>query len=145
MNNKEILNEIKNNYPKENKIKNIVVSFFSGGILSVIGNYLYLSYIDWFNISQKISSLYVTLSFIILASLLTGIGIFDKLVTILKSGIIVPITGFAHTMTASAMDSKKEGFVKGIGASIFKLTGSIILYGIISAFVVVIIKAVFIN
>ena len=48
-----------------------------------------------------------------------------------KCGLIVPSTGFANTMTSSAMDNRCEGYVKGIGANIFKLTGSIILYGVV--------------
>ena len=69
--------------------------------------------------------------FIIIGSLLTGFGVFDKVLSICKCGLIVPSTGFANTMTSSAMDARSEGFIKGIGSSIFKLTGSIILYGII--------------
>ena len=142
MNKEDILDEIKNNTPKENSITNIVISFFSGGLLAIIGTYLYLMLIDSFSISEKNASLYTTLIFIFLASLLTGFGIFDKIVTFMKSGVIVPITGFAHTMTASSMDAKKEGFIKGIGAATFKLTGSIILYGVVSAFIVAIIRGV---
>ena len=69
--------------------------------------------------------------FIIIGSLLTGLGFFDKILSYCKCGLIVPSTGFANTMTSSAMDYKNEGFVKGIGGNIFKLTGSIILYGIV--------------
>ena len=143
MNKEQLIEEIRNNYPKENKLRNIVVSFFGGGIIAVIGVFIYLRYIELFNLSEKSASLYTTLTFIFLASLFTGFGFFDKLASVMKSGVIVPITGFAHTMTASAMDFKKGGFIKGIGANIFKLTGSIILYGIVSAFLVAIIKGVF--
>ena len=72
-----------------------------------------------------------TILFIVVGSILTGLGFFDKLLSICKCGLIVPTTGFANTMTSSAMDTRCEGFVKGIGSSIFKLTGSIILYGIV--------------
>lgn len=145
MNKEEILTEIKNNTPKEDSVKNIVISFFSGGALSLLGNFLYFLYMDTFSISEKSASLYTTLTFIVLASILTGFGVYDKIVTVMKSGVIVPITGFAHTMTSSAMDAKEEGFIKGIGAAVFKLTGSIILYGIVFGFLVAIIKGVLCN
>ena len=73
----------------------------------------------------------VFIIFILVGSILTGVGIFDKVLSICKCGLIVPSTGFANSMTSAAMDVRKEGFIKGIGSNIFKLTGSIILYGII--------------
>ena len=82
-------------------------------------------------LSLNDASFYTFSTFIFIGSLLTGIGVFDKILSVVKCGLIVPATGFANTMTSSAMDAKCEGFIKGIGASIFKLTGSIILYGII--------------
>jgi stage V sporulation protein AC len=71
--------------------------------------------------------------FIFLASLFTGFGFFDKLVTIFRCGLIIPITGFAHSMTSSALDYKNEGLIFGIGSNIFKLAGSVILYGVMAA------------
>ena len=76
-------------------------------------------------------SLYVFATFIILGSLLTGLGFFDSILSFCKCGLIVPSTGFANAMTSAALDYKNEGLVKGIGGNIFKLTGSIILYGIV--------------
>ena len=75
--------------------------------------------------------LFTFMTFILIGSILTGLGVFDKVLSICKCGLIVPSTGFANTMTSSAMDAKSEGFIKGIGATIFKLTGSIILYGVV--------------
>ena len=68
-----------------------------------------------------------------MASLLTGIGIFDKLVTIFRCGLLIPITGFAHSMTSCALDYRNEGPIYGIGSNMFKLAGSVIVYGIVSA------------
>ena len=62
-------------------------------------------------------------------------NIFDKWVMTLKSALIIPITGFAHSMTSSALDYKNEGLILGIGANIFKLAGSVILYGIVSVYI----------
>ena len=113
----------------DNIIKNVSISFFSGGFIGIIGELLYNIYNLTFNESN--SSFLVFASFILIGSILTGFGIFDKILSYCKCGLIVPSTGFANTMTSSAMDYKYEGYIKGIGANIFKLTGSIILYGTI--------------
>ena len=80
----------------------------------------------------------ITLIFI--SSLLTGLGVFDKLVTLCGAGLIIPITGFAHSTTSSAMEYRKEGLVNGIGSNIFKLSGTVILYGVISSYIFGIIR-----
>ena len=128
--NNEKYDEIKNRIVKDNHIvKNMSIAFFTGGFIGMIGELLFNIYITKF--SEANSSFLVFASFIIIGSFLTGIGIFDKVLSFCKCGLIVPSTGFANTMTSSAMDNKFEGFIKGIGANIFKLTGSIILYGTI--------------
>ena len=80
--------------------------------------------------------------FIFFGCVLTALGIFDKLVCFLKSALIIPITGFAHSITSAALDYKQDGFVTGIGSNCFKLAGSVILYGVVSAFILVIIGVV---
>ena len=75
------------------------------------------------------------ITFIFITCLLTGLGIFDKLVKRFKMGLIIPITGFAHSMQSSILDYKKEGPIYGFGSNIFKLAGSVILYGIVSAYI----------
>ena len=97
-----------------------------------------------FNVSVTDSYLFVFISYIIIGSVLTGIGVFDKILSICKCGFIVPSTGFANSMTSAAMDYRKEGFIKGIGSNIFKLTGSIIVYGIIFGLIFGFIKGVII-
>ena len=84
----------------------------------------------------------VILTLIIIASILTALGIFDVLVTKFKSALIIPITGFAHSMTSAALEYKHEGLVLGIGANIFKLAGTVILYGVVSVYIFGIIRLV---
>ena len=128
--NNEKYEEIKKRIVKDNNItKNISVAFFTGGFIGIIGELLFNLYQLKFN--EANSSFLVFASFILIGSVLTGFGIFDKILSFCKCGLIVPSTGFANTMTSSAMDARNEGFVKGIGSNIFKLTGSIILYGTI--------------
>ncbi len=130
MNNNEYSKLVSSVIKHESSIKNMLIAFVSGGLMGLLGEILF----KWFvklNVNVKDSYALVFIVFIVVGSILTGLGIFDKILSICKCGLIVPSTGFANTMTSSAMDVKNEGFVKGIGSNIFKLTGSIILYGVI--------------
>ena len=88
-----------------------------------------------FDVSTKDANSFMLLTFIILACLFTALGFFDKWVTFAKCGLIIPITGFAHSMTSAALDYKHEGLVLGIGSNIFKLAGTVILYGVVSVYI----------
>ena len=89
----------------------------------------------WFNLPRKESGILVIITLIVLSSFLTALGVFDVLVSKFKSALIIPITGFAHSMTSAALEYKNEGPILGIGANIFKLAGTVILYGIVSVYV----------
>ena len=128
--------------PKENRLVNSLIVFFSGGVLGLLSELLSNYYKIWFNIPSKESSVLVILTLIIISSILTAFGIFDVLVTKLKCALIIPITGFAHSITSAALDYKKEGLIYGIGSNIFKLAGSVILYGIVSVYVFGIIRII---
>lgn len=121
--------------PKEDRLKNAIITFLFGGLLGALSEWLLRLYMMWFNMPRKEAGVIVILTLIILASILTALGIFDVLVTKFKSALIIPITGFAHSMTSAALEYRKEGFVLGIGANIFKLAGTVILYGIVSVYV----------
>jgi len=122
------------NSPKPDKIKNALVSFVVGGSVGALGELLLRAYALWFELPRKESGVLVTLTFITIASLLTAFGVFDVLVAKIKAGLIVPITGFAHSMTSAALEYKNEGLVLGIGANIFKLAGTVILYGVVAVY-----------
>ena len=121
--------------PKEDKLKNIIISFLSGGLIGLFGQFLSTFYQNILSISNQNAVSLVIVTLIFIASLLTALGVFDNLVTIFKCGLIIPITGFAHSMTSAAIEHKKEGLVTGIGNNIFKLAGTVIMYGVVSAVV----------
>ena len=131
MNNKEYDELIKKTILEEDVSKSMLVSFISGGVIGLIGQILTEVFMKMLNCTLNDAYLFTFMTFILIGSILTGLGVFDKVLSICKCGLIVPSTGFANTMTSSAMDAKSEGFIKGIGATIFKLTGSIILYGVV--------------
>lgn len=76
------------------------------------------------------ASTYVTILLVMTAQLLTGIGVFDTIGKFAGAGVIVPITGFANSMVAPALEYKKEGVVLGVGAKLFSLAGPVLVCGI---------------
>lgn len=126
---------VKKHTPKEDRLKNAIVCFVCGGIFGVLAELLLRGYMIWFSLPRKESGLLVTLTLVIVSSVLTALGVFDVCVSKLKSALIIPITGFAHSMTSAAMEYRKEGLILGIGANIFKLAGAVILYGIVSVYI----------
>ena len=129
MNNDRYDEIIKKVIKKENISKNILIAFLSGGLIGVFGEFLANIFDNFMSIEDSYLAIFIVL--VVLGSVFTGLGFFDKILSLCKCGLIVPTTGFANTMTSCAMDNNKEGFVKGIGSNLFKLTGSIILYGVI--------------
>lgn len=128
--------------PKTMTFKKLFLSFFVGGLIGLLAQILIMFYSSFESINYSEASSLMMVTFIFISSLLTGLGVFDKLVTMFGAGLIVPITGFSHSTTSSALEYKKEGLVNGIGSNIFKLSGTVILYGIVSAYIVGIIKII---
>lgn len=142
MNLKEYKTLVKSNSKKENVFLNLFVSFVTGGLMGVIGAFIFKWLNEGIGLNASTSSMYLMIIIVVVSSILTGFGFFDKVVSFCKCGLIVPTTGFAHAMTSAAMDNRSEGLIKGIGSNIFKLTGSIILYGLLSAFIFALLKGV---
>lgn len=126
---------VKNETPNEDILKNAIMTFIVGGILGSLSELLLVCYSTWLNLPRKESGVLVILTLIFVASLLTAFGFFDILVAKFKSALIIPITGFAHSITSAAIDYKNEGLVLGIGANIFKLAGTVVLYGVVSVYI----------
>jgi stage V sporulation protein AC len=119
----------------EKRIFNSFIAFVSGGIMGLLAELIIEIFGCLFGFSRVISANFMIIIFIFIASLCTGLGFFDKLVTKFKCGLLIPITGFAHSMTSSSMDYRTEGFIYGIGSNMFKLAGSVIIFGVVSAYV----------
>ena len=129
--------------PKEEKTNNLLVAFLTGGLIGLLGNFLMDIYAYFFHIQTTEAGVFMLVTLIFIACLLTGLGVFDNLVKKGKMGLIIPITGFAHSMQSAILDYKKEGPVSGFGANVFKLAGSVILYGVVSAYVFGMIRYLF--
>lgn len=127
----------------EKKGNNLLASFVVGGFIGLVANLLIECYSYFFHIPTVEAGSFMIVTFIFIACLLTGLGVFDFLVKKGKMGLIIPITGFAHSVSSAILDYKKEGPVYGFGSNIFKLAGSVILYGVVSAYVFGLIRYLF--
>jgi len=142
MKKEEYLNMVEEITPKPKKTKNCLYAALSGGIIGSSAEILRLFILNTFNTSEKESFMWVGLILIITACFLTVLHVFDHMVAKYKAGIIVPTTGFAHSVQSSILDYKKDGFITGMGGNAFKLAGSVILYAVVSAFLLVIVKVI---
>jgi len=120
--------------PNNSRFKNAIIAFLIGGFMGVIGNFLVDFYSYYFELSSKDASVFMIITLVFLGCFFTCLGFFDKWVNFAKCGLIVPITGFAHAMMSAALEYRKEGLVTGIGANMFKLAGSVIIFGVVSAY-----------
>lgn len=124
---------VNQNKAVEERAKNALTAFIVGGLVGALGEIIIEVICYYFKLSRNDSATIMIVIMIFVASLCTALGFFDKLVTKFKCGLLIPITGFAHSMTSATLDYKKEGPISGFGSNMFKLAGSVILYGVVSA------------
>ena len=145
MDNKKYLRLVKECTPKEPLLHNVLVAFLFGGLMGLIGNFLVDMYTYMFDISKNDGAILMIITLIFVSCLFTCLGFFDKWVNFARCGLIIPITGFAHAMMSAALEYRKEGFVTGLGTNMFKLAGSVIIFGICSAFIFGFIKFIIVG
>ncbi len=132
---------VRRELPKPPLIRNLILAFLSGGTICLIGQFIQNSYIA-LGFPAKEAANPTVATVILLAALLTGLGVFDNIARWTGAGTFVPVTGFANSMTAAALEFKKEGLVLGIGSRMFMMAGSVIVFGVVTAFVVGLISAI---
>ena len=144
MNDKNVIIKdiIKKTEPRRNILVNCFKAFFIGGIICLIAQLIKGGLIEF--MEEKEANILSTLSMIFLSAILTAFGIYDKLGQFAGAGTIIPITGFANSVTSSAIEYKSEGPIYGIGANMFKLAGSVISYGIFTSIILSLIYSLFI-
>ncbi|HAX74022.1 MAG TPA: stage V sporulation protein AC [Firmicutes bacterium] len=120
---------------KPNYFKNMLTSFFFGGLICTLGQALIALYIHKFGFVKEDASLLMLVTVILATSILTGLGVYDNFGQIAKAGSFVPITGFANSLTSAALESRSEGVVLGIATNLFKLAGAVIVFAVVSAYV----------
>ena len=121
--------------PKPKYVRNSLKAFLAGGALCVVAMWLENRFIRT-GVNEEDAASYVVMILIMAAQLLTGIGVFDTIAKHVGAGVIVPITGFANSMVAPALEYKKEGIVLGVGGKLFSLAGPVLVCGIASSMLV---------
>ena len=122
---KEIIKQFS---PRTKVVKNSFLAFVFGGFICLGAELLRRLFI-YASVPKDDSLTLVSLCLIFAASLLTSLGLFDRIARYAGAGTLVPITGFSNSITSQALDAKSEGFVLGVGAKIFTVAGPVILYG----------------
>lgn len=130
----------KDREPKRPVVKNCIRAFLVGGLICAFGQVLQYIFINYFGFTEKTAGNPTVSILIIISVALTGFGVFDHIAQWAGAGTAVPITGFANTIASAAIEHRTEGYVLGVGGNMFKLAGSVIAFGVFSAFVVTIIK-----
>ena len=125
---------IKEKTPVHNVWLNMVKAFVTGGGICVLGQVI-LNYCSSQGLSKEISGAWTSVVLVFLSVLLTGLNVYYKIAKWGGAGALVPITGFANSVAAPAIEYKKEGQVFGIGCKIFTIAGPVILYGVVTSWV----------
>lgn len=138
------------NVQKEHEIKrpvfkNCLKAFLIGGLICVIGQFITVFYLYFFNFTEQTAGSPTVGTLVFISLLLTGFGVYDRLAQFAGAGSAVPVTGFGNAVISAAIEHRKEGLVLGVGGNIFKLAGSVIVFGVFSAFVVAFIKVILIK
>ncbi len=120
--------------PPSKKGRDFACAFLVGGLICAIGQvlreiFLYLGF------SEDAVGMSVSSILIFTAALLTGLDIFEKIAKHAGAGTLVPITGFANSVVAPAIEFKSEGFILGVGAKMFTIAGPVIVYGVVASVV----------
>lgn len=112
--------------------KNCFNAFCIGGIICAMGQGLNDIYHLVLGFPKDDAGLLASCTLVLVAVVLTALGVFDEIAKMAGAGTLVPITGFANSVVSPAIDSKSEGFILGVGAKIFTVAGPVLLYGILS-------------
>ncbi len=120
--------------PKKGTLGKALWAFVSGGGVGIFGQGLLTMYQQLLGLDAKAAAGPMVITVVFVTALLTGLGIYDKLAQKCGAGLFIPISGFANSLTACAMEGRSEGPIYGIGSTMFKLAGSVLTYGIAAAY-----------
>ena len=119
--------------PTHNLLLQMGKAFLTGGLICTLGQFLLNFAKNNLSMDQDMAGSFCSLILVLLSVLLTGFNLYPSIVKFGGAGALVPITGFANSVAAPAVEFKKEGQVFGIGCKIFTIAGPVILYGIFTS------------
>lgn len=126
---------VKSITPKHNIWSQMARAFLTGGVICTIGQGILDYSTNVLALDKQTAGSWCSLLLVLLSVILTGFNIYPSIVKWGGAGALVPITGFANSVAAPAIEFKKEGWVFGVGCKIFTIAGPVILYGILSSWV----------
>ena len=129
--------------PKRPIFVNCLRAFLIGGFICLIGQGIQMAFMEWGDFSKKDAGNPTVAVLILISTILTGLGLYDKIAQWAGAGSAVPVTGFANSMASAAIEHRSEGIVLGVGGKMFKLAGSVIVFGVVAAFFVGILHLIF--
>ena len=115
--------------PKSPLGKDCLHAFLVGGFICCLGQGLNDVYTKLCGLPKEDAGTLTAATLVLVAAILTGLGVFDRLAKFAGAGTLVPITGFANAVASPAIDAKSEGLILGVGAKIFSVAGPVLLYG----------------
>ena len=115
--------------PKSPMWKDCLGAFVIGGLICALGQLFMNAYTAW-GLEKQDASTAVSVTLVAIAALLTGLSLYDDIAKYAGAGTLVPITGFANSIAAPAVEFKTEGFILGVGAKMFTIAGPVIVYGV---------------
>ena len=115
--------------PATPTLKNCIHAFLGGGLICALAQGLRELFTRVAGLDADDAGALVSITLILLAAILSGIGVFDRIAKVFGAGTLVPITGFSNAVVSQAIDSRAEGLVLGVGAKIFTVAGPVLLYG----------------
>ena len=133
---KQYQQKVEKRMPKSNAFTQCVCAFLVGGLICCIGQFIRNLGIMYLELDETQASAFTSIIMIFLGATLTGLGIYDKIGKFAGAGSVVPITGFANSIVAPAMEHKFEGYVMGVGAQLFSLAGPVLVFGITASVIV---------
>ena len=109
--------------------KDCLFAFLIGGLICTIGQLLMNGYTA-LGLDKQDSGTATSMTLVVMSAFLTGLSLYDDIAKHAGAGTLVPITGFANSIAAPAVEFKTEGMVLGVGAKIFQIAGPVIVYGV---------------
>jgi stage V sporulation protein AC len=127
---------VKGRVPKRPVFINCMWAFVVGGFICAIGQAITYFYMAFFPFTERSAGNPTVATMILIGVLLTGFGVYDRIAQWAGAGTAVPVTGFANSISSAAIEHRSEGYVLGVGGNMFKLAGSVIVFGTVAAFVI---------
>jgi len=126
--------------PRRPVLANALKAFLVGGTICLLGQFIMDFFIWNFDFTEKTAGNPAAAVMIFISALLTALGVYDHIAQWAGAGTGVPVTGFANSIASAAIEHRSEGFVLGVGGNMFKVAGSVIVFGVFAAFLVALIK-----